>query len=133
MTDQQADDLLSDLIFYLEIYGFSEVVSEIFDNLNESLQQEKFPRNQEEILLFFLSESIEIMKSFSSKNYERLMSTFKEYVEGDVKRVLVEINNRKEISYFDLEEIPDYSKISSLFEEIYSEILSDRSREDDTN
>jgi|GEM_PF-5334097 len=133
MTDQQADDLLWDLIFYLENYGFDEMVSEIFDNLNESLQQEKFPRNQEEILLFFLSESIEIMKSFSSKNYERLMSTFREYVQGDVFTVLVEITNRKEITYFDLKEVPDYSKISSLFEEIYSEILNDNRREDDTN
>lgn len=124
MTSEQATDIREYLIKQLNSNGFSDIVSEVNTRLEENYEEEKFERNPRYLLDFFLTESIDVLISFSNKNYYELINRFNEFNSGNnrIEKISVELLNQGESVFFDLQELPNYKTITITFQEILEQI-----------
>ena len=68
MTPQQATEIREYLIGQLNANGFSDVVNEVYARLEEDYEESDFERSPRYLTVFFLSESIDVLKGLSNKN-----------------------------------------------------------------
>ena len=124
MTPDQAKDIREHLIKQLNSNGFGDIGTEVNTRLEENYEEEQFERNPRYLLDFFLTESIDVLESFSNKNYRRLINRFNEFNSGDnrIEKISVELLNQGESVFFDLQELPNYKTITTTFQEILNEI-----------
>ena len=124
MTPEQATDIREYLIKQLNSNGFSDVVSEVNTRLEENYEEKEFERSPRYLLIFFLRESIDVLDSFSNKNYNELINRFNEFTTGTnrIEKISVELLNQGQATSFDLRDLPNYQAITTTFEAILNEI-----------
>lgn len=124
MTPEQATEIRKHLIEQLNIHGFSDIVIEINTRLEEDYEEKGFRKDPKYLLDFFLAESNEILNNLSHNNYQELISRFNKINSGEnrIDRISVELLDSGDSSFFDLYELPNYNKITEVFEDIRSEI-----------
>jgi hypothetical protein len=127
VTEQQATQIRQHLINELNKNGFGDIVSEVNTRLEEEYDEEKFERNSRYLLVFFLSESIEVLENLSNDNYPELINRFNEYTKGEsrIEAITVELLNEAEQGFYDLKDLPSYNKIISSFREILNKIRNE--------
>lgn len=124
MTPEQSTEIREHLINQLNANGFSDIVTEVNIRLEEDYEQKDFERNSHYLLNFFLSESIDVLESLSNKNFDKLLSKFNEFNEGDydIESISVELLDQGEPVYFNLKDLPDYKEIIEAFQKILNRI-----------
>ena len=124
MTPAQATEIREYLINQLNLNGFSDIVIEVNTRIEENYEEEQFEKNPFYLLDFFLKESIDVLDSFSNKNYEGLINRINEFNSGDnkIEKISVELLNQGKSVFFDLQELPNYKTITATFQEILNEI-----------
>ena len=124
INPEQAIDLRAFLINELHSNGFGEVVTQVYERLEEDYEHKEFEGNANYFLNFFLKESIEILENLSNQNYQKLLDRINNYNEGQiqVEHIKVELLSLENESYFDLKDLPDYSKIVLTFRKVLAKI-----------
>lgn len=122
MTNEEAHDVRLYLINELNKNGFSSVVSETNTRLqNNSDNIFSFERSVY-ILKSFLEEAITVFGIFSNNNYDKLISSINQSLtDSHIDSILVSLSFNNDETY-NLKELPDYSHIIELFEEILFKI-----------
>ena len=124
ITPEQANDIRDFLIKELNNNGFGDIVTEVNTRLEEEYEEEKFERQPRYLLVFYLTQSIEVLENLSNKNFQGLINRLNEFTKGEkkIETINVELLNSGEQVYYDLSELPNYDKIISTFREILQEI-----------
>lgn len=130
MTELQARELREFLSNELIDNGFSDIVDEIDFRLLDSFNDNDRPQqNEREMLLFFLNQAIAIFDGISNKDIGALVSRInKNLQDGSIEGIEV-LPIGKGLGPIDLAELPDYSEISKVLQEVLSQITNDN----DTN
>lgn len=122
ITDEQAIEIKEYLTSELSKNGFGDVVSEVNLRLEEDYRNKDFFMSSQQLVLFFLNESIDILESLSNRNYETLIDRLNNFLsEGEVKNIEVESLDEGGES-FNLKGLPDYNEITTTFKEILVEL-----------
>jgi hypothetical protein len=124
MTPEQATEIREHLVKELNANGFNNILTEVNARLEENYEEGKFESSPRDLLIFFLTESIDILDGLSNKNYDGLINRFNEFIKGDnkIETISVELLNQDELTYYDLKDLPDYKEIVFTFQTILNEI-----------
>lgn len=130
MTELQARELREFLTNELINNGFSDIVDEIRFRLLENLNENNRPnKDQRGMLNIFLNHAIEIFDGISNKDFGALVSRInKNLQEGTIEGVEV-MSVDKVHENIDLAELPDYSDISTVLQEVLKQITNDNETE----
>lgn len=126
MTPLQAADFREFLSNELTANGFSDIVDEVNFRLLERFNDDERPlQGQNEILFFFLGETIKVFDQISNKDFSTIVSRINENLEeGSIEGIEVELLGKGEAP-FNLAELPDYRIIANILSEIYEQIYND--------
>jgi len=130
MTNKQAEDLTEFLMSALHDNGFGDIANEINDQLKENFEEINFLKPMD-ILLFSLRETIQVFNSYSNRNFNALLSRLNEHIEGTIEGITLVLSSENTDTIFNLKELPDYTEISGMFEEILGQISNDNNTNND--
>lgn len=132
MTNEETEDLTEFVMTALYENGFGDVANEIEAQLKEDFEEFN-PLNPKQKLLYILSETVEIFNNFSNRNYQGLLSRLNRHVEGNIEGIEVILSSDSKEAGFNLQDLPDYSEISGMFEGLLGEISNDKNDSNDNS
>lgn len=115
-------ELLDHLKDELEKNGYGEVVKIVGIRLSnhEELASFQFEENSYQVLKFYLTQTIEILKSLSSASVRQSINLLNSsLVEGRIDKIQVELFGGGNI---DLEELPNYTSLINEMQEILHQL-----------
>ncbi len=127
MTTEQAIEIREHLIAELNRNGFSDIVNEVNARIEEDYQEETFERSPRFLLTFFLEEAIDVIDASSNKNYENIINRLNEFIisERQIEGVSVELLNQGQTVLYDLANLPNYSELIEILQEVLNEIRNE--------
>jgi|GEM_PF-5052826 len=121
----QAAEIRQHLITQLASNGYSYILEEAM--IRQELQDSReYANNPTNALYQFIDSIIQVFRSKSNGDYETILQRFNEMLIGDnqVKRLLVSLSDKDNQTY-DLRELPDYTPIIDVLEEVQKAIYGE--------
>jgi hypothetical protein len=128
MTNEEAIEIRDHLISELRQKGFTDVIDEIQTRLLEDNEGREFSRSQNELLSYFLSECIDLLRNRSNDNYQQLLKSLNQYNSGDIAIETIEVEYQDELNKsatFNLKDLPSYDLIITGLQEILEEVRNE--------
>lgn len=128
MTPLEATEIREHLIAELAQFGFGDIVDEVQTRLREDYEGNEISRSEYELLSYFLSETIDILKNRSNGRYSELLADLNAFASDSifVEKVEVEyLDETNKPATFNLKELPSYETIITELQSISEELTNE--------